>query len=85
MHTNARPDPDRVRRQLQPDVIVLVLLLLLLTTADAPRAENDPGSNTQPFAFGADQTIIDLNKLVWATNGRRGPRRPRNCRSAWRW
>ena len=28
-------------------------------------AQNTLGSNKQPFAFGADQTIIDLNKLVW--------------------
>ena len=28
-------------------------------------AQNAPGSNKQPFAFGADQIIINLNKLVW--------------------
>jgi quercetin dioxygenase-like cupin family protein len=28
-------------------------------------AQNTSGSNKQPFAFGVDQTIIDLNKLAW--------------------
>lgn len=25
-----------------------------------------PGSNLQPLAFGADQTIVDLDKIVWS-------------------
>jgi quercetin dioxygenase-like cupin family protein len=28
-------------------------------------AQGDRASNKQPLAFGADQTIIDLNKLTW--------------------
>jgi quercetin dioxygenase-like cupin family protein len=47
-------------------VVVLVILLLFLTTVSVIWSQNGPGSNTQPFAFGTDQTIIDLNKLVWA-------------------
>jgi len=42
-----------------------VALLLVLTMGNVVTAQNTPGSNKQPFAFGADQTIIDLNKLVW--------------------
>jgi quercetin dioxygenase-like cupin family protein len=47
-------------------VVVLVILLLFLTTVSVIWSQNGPGSNTQPFAFGVDQTIVDLNKLVWA-------------------
>jgi quercetin dioxygenase-like cupin family protein len=42
-----------------------VVLGLFLTMANGAMAQNAPGSNKQPLAFGADQTIIDLNKLVW--------------------
>ena len=42
-----------------------VALLLVLTMGNVVTAQNTPGSNKQPLAFGADQTIIDLNKLVW--------------------
>lgn len=42
-----------------------VVLGLLLTMANVVMAQNAPGSNKQPWAFGADQTIIDLTKLVW--------------------
>ena len=65
MRAYARPIPNRVWRQLLPGVIVLVMLLLCLTTASTSRAQNGPGSNTQPLAFGPDQTVIDLNKLAW--------------------
>jgi quercetin dioxygenase-like cupin family protein len=43
------------------------VLLLLLTMVYALWAQNGPGSNTQPFSFGVDQTIIDLNKLTWGS------------------
>jgi hypothetical protein len=26
---------------------------------------NEPGLNKQPISFGSDQTIIDLNKIIW--------------------
>src|SRR5262245_27732214 len=42
-----------------------VVLGLLLAMANVVVAQNTSGSNKQPLAFGADQTIIDLNKLVW--------------------
>ena len=42
-----------------------VALLLALTMGNIATAQNTPGSNKQPFSFGADQTIIDLNKLAW--------------------
>jgi quercetin dioxygenase-like cupin family protein len=44
---------------------IAVALLLALTIGNMALAQDGPGSNKQPFAFGADQTIIDLNKLVW--------------------
>jgi len=66
MRANARPTPRRIWRKTRPRVVVLVILLLFLTTVSVIWSQNGPGSNTQPFAFGTDQTIIDLNKLVWA-------------------
>src|SRR5688500_12045775 len=66
MRVYARPTLRLVWRKIRPRVVVLVILLLFLTTVSAIWSQNAPGSNTQPFAFGADQTIIDLNKLVWA-------------------
>jgi quercetin dioxygenase-like cupin family protein len=47
-------------------LVALVILLLFLTTVSVIWSQNAPGSNTQPFTFGTDQTIIDLTKLVWA-------------------
>jgi quercetin dioxygenase-like cupin family protein len=44
---------------------IAVALLLILAMGNMTLAQDGPGSNKQPFAFGADQTIIDLNKLVW--------------------
>jgi quercetin dioxygenase-like cupin family protein len=40
-------------------------LLLALTLVNVAMAQNQAGSNKQPLAFGPDQSIIDLNKLVW--------------------
>ena len=52
-------------------------LLLVLTMGSVVTAQDTPGSNKQPFSFGSDQTIIDLNKLVWepfkAEASHRGP------------
>jgi quercetin dioxygenase-like cupin family protein len=42
-----------------------VALWLGLSLGNVVTAQDTPGSNKQPFSFGADQTIIDLNKLVW--------------------
>jgi quercetin dioxygenase-like cupin family protein len=41
------------------------VLALLLIPLGIVHAQGTRGSNTQPLAFGPDQTIIDLNKLVW--------------------
>lgn len=41
---------------------VVCLVLAMVNTA---LAQGGSASNKQPLAFGADQTIIDLNKLVW--------------------
>src|SRR5262245_7231807 len=40
-------------------------LFLMLIMVNVTMAQNTPGSNKQPLAFGADQTIIGLNKLAW--------------------
>ena len=45
-------------------VLHLFLLLGLLLPASVVMA-NGKGSNLSPLAFGADQTIIDIDKLVW--------------------
>ena len=66
MRAYAGPTPHRIWRKIRPRVVVLVILLLFLTTVSAIWSQNGPGSNTQPFSFGVDQTIVDLNKLVWA-------------------
>src|SRR5919202_1697773 len=46
-------------------VSVAAILALLLIPLGLIWAQGTPGSNTQPLAFGPDQVIIDLNKLVW--------------------
>jgi quercetin dioxygenase-like cupin family protein len=42
-----------------------VTLSLALTIASAAMAQGASGSNKQPLSFGPNQTLIDLNKLVW--------------------
>ena len=42
-----------------------LLVALLLVMSGSASAQDAPGSNKQPVAFGPDQTIVDLNKLVW--------------------
>jgi quercetin dioxygenase-like cupin family protein len=42
-----------------------VALMLTLALASIAMAQDKDGSNKQPLTFGPDQTIIDLNKLVW--------------------
>ena len=37
---------------------IVAVLLLVLTTVTVARAQDGLGSNTQPFSFGPDQTII---------------------------
>lgn len=39
--------------------------LIFLFPVHAPVHAHELGSNMKPLAFGDDQTIIDLNKLVW--------------------
>src|SRR5262245_17869938 len=45
--------------------LLAAALVLALTLATIAMAQDTAGSNKQPLAFGPDQTIIDLNKLVW--------------------
>lgn len=42
-----------------------IVLFLLLTNFTKGSAEDKMASNKQPLSFGQDQTIIDLNKVVW--------------------
>ncbi len=44
---------------------VLIVLFLLLTSFANGRAQDKMASNKQPLSFGKDQTLIDLNKVVW--------------------
>ena len=44
--------------------LLLTLLLVLLSWAQGS-ADAKSGSNKHPLSFGKDQTIIDLNKVVW--------------------
>jgi hypothetical protein len=46
--------------------IMLAALTLLLAPGMRVQAQDPPGSNARPLAFGPDQTIIDLTMLVWA-------------------
>jgi hypothetical protein len=44
---------------------VLLLATVLVATTGMASAHG-VGSNKQPLSFGADQTIVDLEKIVWA-------------------
>jgi hypothetical protein len=45
--------------------VVLLTLLLVLLSGTPGRTEDKEASNKRPLSFGKDQTIIDLNKVVW--------------------
>ena len=62
MHTHPFP-AQHVR--LKHGRVSVAILALLLIPLGLVWAQGTPGSNTQPLAFGPDQVIIDLNKLVW--------------------
>jgi quercetin dioxygenase-like cupin family protein len=47
-------------------IVSVAILVLLLIPLSLVWAQGTSGSNAQPLAFGPDQVIIDLNKLVWA-------------------
>ena len=49
---------------MQRTFVLLVPALILVSVATV-WAQDRPGSNKQPLAFGPDQTIVDLNRLVW--------------------
>jgi quercetin dioxygenase-like cupin family protein len=44
---------------------VVVVLLLGLAGLNTTAMGGEAGSNKQPLSFGKDQSIIDLNKVVW--------------------
>jgi quercetin dioxygenase-like cupin family protein len=44
---------------------LLIVLFLILTSFANGRAADIIASNKQPLSFGKDQTLIDLNKVVW--------------------
>jgi hypothetical protein len=62
MHTLPSPAHHACPKHRMVAAAILALLLIPLSLV---RAQGTPGSNTQPLAFGPDQVIIDLNKLVW--------------------
>ena len=45
--------------------VLLIVLFLILTSFAKGRAADIIASNKQPVSFGKDQTLIDLNKVVW--------------------
>jgi hypothetical protein len=50
---------------MKQSVWVSLALLATLWSAASTNA-HEIGSNLKPLAFGTDQTIVDVNKLVWA-------------------
>ena len=54
-----------VRTFLQSLLALLIMLFLVLSSFINGSAEDRVISNKQPLSFGKDQTIIDLNKVVW--------------------
>jgi hypothetical protein len=66
--------------------VVLLTLLLVLLSGTPGRTEDKEASNKRPLSFGKDQTIIDLNKVVWEPlTGEGIPPAPRSpsCGGAW--
>jgi hypothetical protein len=59
---NLDRDVRTLRKSLGALFIVPFLILASLTPGSA---EDKTGSNKQPLSFGKDQTIIDLNRVVW--------------------
>lgn len=45
--------------------ILFSLFVFVLISFKSALAQGGPASNEQPLSFGKDQTIIDLNKVVW--------------------
>ena len=46
-------------------ITILGVFYLILTPANAANLQERLASNEHPLSFGPDQTIIDLNKVVW--------------------
>ena len=65
MHTHLSHTWPALFRLTVGSIALTVALVLMLTPPTVIRAQDPRGSNTQPLAFGPDQIIIDLNKLVW--------------------
>lgn len=64
MQTNSS-NADRDARTFLRALRVLLIVLFLVFTVINGIAEDKVASNKQPLSFGKDQTIIDLNKVVW--------------------
>lgn len=45
---------------------LFIAIFVVVVTGSWGEAQEGKATNTQPLAFGFDQTIIDLNKLDWA-------------------
>jgi hypothetical protein len=65
MQTNSSNADQDARTFLQGLRASLIVLFLVFTNVITGMAEDKVVSNKQPLSFGKDQTIIDLNKVVW--------------------
>jgi hypothetical protein len=65
MQANSSNATQDVQISLQGLRALLIVLFLVLTGVINGNAEDKAVSNKQPLSFGKDQTIIDLNKVVW--------------------
>jgi len=65
MQTNLSNADEDVQTFLRGLRALLIALFLVFTSAINGSAEDKVASNKQPLSFGKDQTIIDLNKVVW--------------------
>jgi hypothetical protein len=65
MQTNSSNADQDARTFLQGLRASLIVLFLVFTNVITGMAEDKVVSNKQPLSFGKEQTIIDLNKVVW--------------------
>ncbi|CUS38760.1 cupin domain-containing protein [Candidatus Nitrospira nitrificans] len=65
MQTNSSYSDQDGRAFPQGFRVLLIVLFLVFAGVVNGSAEDKVATNKQPLSFGKDQTIIDLNKVVW--------------------
>jgi hypothetical protein len=86
MQANSFNADQDVQTFLQGLLTLLIALFLVLSSVINGNAEDTAASNKQPISFGKDQTIIDLNRVVWEPlTGESIPQVPRSrsCVAVW--